>query len=198
MEALLEALLTWPAQVISIDGVLHQLVAGRYRSVEQCLAYAVALPARTADIAAGSFLPPGCDPANWVKRKQNVCFHNIAEQLEGEGQLERAEVWYRRAIACCLEAYDAQKEAHAAATDIGNLAVSAGSASWSGAVSGVSSRFLPRERWTGSPRRSPNTTTRSPCTGHRSGTVENNRRRCLEVMADWTGTSGEYADALGR
>ena len=50
MEALLEALLTWPAQVISIDGVLHQLVAGRYRSVEQCLAYAVALPARTADM----------------------------------------------------------------------------------------------------------------------------------------------------
>ena len=76
-------------------------------------------------IAAGSFLHPGCDPANWVKRKQNMCFHNIAEQLEGEGQLERAEIWYRRAIACCLEAYDAQKEAHAAATDIGNLAVSA-------------------------------------------------------------------------
>ena len=44
-----------------------------------------------------------------------MCFHNIAEQLEGDGQLERAEIWYRRAIACCLEAYGVQTEAHAAA-----------------------------------------------------------------------------------
>ena len=111
MEASLEALLTWPRSSASTACCTSSWRAGIAASSNALrMRWHCRHEPRTC-IAAGSFLHPGCDPANWVKRKQNMCFHNIAEQLEGEGQLERAEIWYRRAIACCLEAYDAQKEA---------------------------------------------------------------------------------------
>ena len=68
-------------------------------------------------------------------------------------------------------------------------------------MSGVSSRFLPREqvclRKMDRLAEALAEYDRSLAM-HRSGTVENNRRRCFEVMADCTGKSGEYADALGR
>ena len=104
-----------------MDGIIQVFIRGRYRSVELCLALAAVLPTRTADFERDLNFS-AAQARSFMLQRQNMFLHKIAEILEEDGALDKADLWYRRVCAISVDP-DADILPEHQANDLGNRAV---------------------------------------------------------------------------
>lgn len=173
MRELLTTLMTWPAKILAMDGIIQVFIRGRYRSIELCLALAAVLPTRTADFERELNFS-AAKARSFMLQRKNMFLHKIAEILEEDGALDKADLWYRRVCAISVDP-DAGILPEHQANDLGNRAVCLRK------MDKLRESLELYDRVLAIPEAD-------------RAHLAPNRQTCLREMVEWTGTNREYAD----
>ena len=173
---LLSILMAWPAKILAMHGIVEVFIRGRYRSVELCLALAAVLPTRTADFERDLNFS-AAQARSFMLQRQNMFLHKIAEILEEDGALDKADLWYRRVCAISVDP-DAGILPEHQANDLGNRAVCLRK------MDKLAESLELYDRVLAIPEAD-------------RAHLAPNRQTCLREMIEWTGTNGEYAGVRG-